>query len=179
MIKTDRLLLRALREDDIDWFAALHADVEVMADLGGPFTRTASEAKLDRYQDALRKHGISRWAVETAGGEAIGYSGVLPQLRADHPLGPHCEIGWRFARGVWGGGYATESARAALAHAFGSGIEEVVSYTSVDNRRSQAVMNRIGLRRDAARDFAADYGHGVLWHGLVWAAARNTATGGV
>jgi hypothetical protein len=35
-IETLRLRLRPWRENDRAWFAALHADLEVMADLGGP-----------------------------------------------------------------------------------------------------------------------------------------------
>jgi RimJ/RimL family protein N-acetyltransferase len=65
---------------------------------------------------------------------------------------------------------ATESARAALKHAFERGVREVVSYTSADNLRSQAVMARLELERARSRDFVADYGQGSLWHGLVWVA---------
>ena len=141
-----------------------------MADLGGPFDRARSDAKFARYRAALVEHGISRWAVEDAGGAFIGYAGVLFRPDAAHPLGAHHEIGWRFARAAWGRGFATESAGAALAHAFAhSGLREIFSYTSAENVRSQAVMARLRLRRDASRDFVADYGGGP-WRGLVWVA---------
>jgi len=48
-IETPRLRLRPWRDGDRIGFAALHADPEVMADLGGPIDRSASDAKLDRY----------------------------------------------------------------------------------------------------------------------------------
>lgn len=140
-----------------------------MADLGGPVDRASSDAKLDRYRAAYAKHGLSRWAVEDANG-FVGYAGVMPRLTPDHPLGAHYEIGWRFARAAWGRGYATESARAALKHAFERGLREVVSYTSADNLRSRAVMARLELERAPSRDFVADYGQGRSWHGLVWVA---------
>lgn len=168
MIQTKRLLLRPWRADDGPAFAELHADPEVMADLGGPFDRAASDGKLERYRAAYLEHGISRWAVEDADGHFVGYAGVMPRPASDHPLGPHHEIGWRFARSVWGRGYATESAGAALKHAFACcGLREIVSYTSADNLRSQAIMKRLKLQRDESRDFVADYGLGPWW-GLVW-----------
>lgn len=169
MIRTERLSLRPWRDDDYEAFARLHSDPEVMADLGGPIDRAASDAKLDRYRAAFWEHGLSRWAVEDADG-FVGYAGVMPRLAPDHPLGAHHEIGWRLARAAWGRGYATESAAAALQHAFACGLREVVSYTSADNLRSQAVMARLELKRAQSRDFVADYGQGRLWHGLVWVA---------
>ncbi len=170
VIRTTRLLLRHWSADDGPAFAELHADPEVMADLGGPFDRVASGRKFDRYRAAYEEHGISRWAVEDADGTFVGYAGIMPRPASDHPLGPHHEIGWRFVRAAWGRGYATESARAALRHAFEhSRLSEIVSYTSADNLRSQAVMMRLGLQRDASRDFTADCGLGP-WQGLVWVA---------
>lgn len=170
MIRTQRLLLRPWRDDDGGAFARLHADAEVMADLGGPFDRAQSDAKLARYRAAYSEHGISRWAVEDADGAFVGYAGVVYRSDAAHPLGAHYEIGWRFTRAAWGRGYASESARTALADAFARcGLREVLSYTSPDNVRSQAVMARLQLQRDASRDFVADYGGGP-WRGLVWVA---------
>lgn len=172
MIHTKRLLLRPWGDDDGPAFARLHVDPEVMADLGGPIDRAASDRKLDRYRAAYVEHGVSRWAVDDADGKFVGYSGVVPRPRSDHPLGPHHEIGWRFVRTVWGRGYATESAAAALSDAFERyDLSEILAYTSADNLRSQAVMARLGLERDEARDFVADYGLGA-WRGLVWVARR-------
>ena len=176
VIKTHRLILRAWRDDDGAVFARMHSDVEVMADLGGPIDQTSSIAKLDRYRAAYLEHGIARWAVEDRGGNFLGYAGVMPRPSPDHPLGPHHEIGWRFVRSAWGCGYATESARAALRDAFAKGLNEVVSYTSEDNFRSQAVMVRLSLQRDQGRDFVADYGSN-RWRGLVWVAQAQNWTG--
>jgi RimJ/RimL family protein N-acetyltransferase len=73
-------------------------------------------------------------------------------------------------RTAWGRGYATEAASAAMEHAFAHcDLQEIITYTSADNVRSQAVMERLKLRRDSSRDFVADYGKGE-WRGLVWVA---------
>jgi len=151
-------------------FAALNADPEVARDLGGPLSRAASDAKLDRYMDTFGRRGFCRWAIETGDGDFLGYAGVMPP-REDHPLYPHCEVGWRLTRDAWGHGYATEAARAALDDIFTRvGLMEVVSFTAPDNLRSQAVMARLDLIRDVSRDFTLQDERLGLWRGLVWVA---------
>ena len=173
ILTTARLGLRPWREEDRAAFAALAADPEVMRDLGGPLDRARSDAKLDRYRAAFDRHGFCRWAVESLSEEFLGYAGIMP-LGPSHPLGPGVEIGWRLMRRAWGHGYATEAAEAALRDGFERlGFGEILAYTAPDNLRSQAVMARLGLQREPARDFTATY-DGVAWHGLVWAARPST-----
>lgn len=172
-IETPRLCLRSWRITDRDAFAAMNSDAEVMADEGGPLDRASSDAKLDRYAATFERHGFGRWLVEDREGRFLGYAGVMPSP-AGHPLGAHVEIGWRFVRAAWGHGYATEAARAALDDALGrAGLPEVLAYAAPDNLRSQAVMERLRLFRDPARDFTADYPGQKGWRGLVWVARRG------
>ena len=169
-IDTRRTRLRPWRKTDREAFAGLNSDPEVARDLGGPLGRAASDAKLDRYIAAFEQRGFCRWAIETRGGEFLGYAGVMPP-RGDHPVGPHCEVGWRLQRSAWGYGYATEAARAALDDVFTRvGLLEVLSYTSSENLRSQAVMQRLRLTREPSRDFTLHDERLGLWRGLVWVA---------
>jgi RimJ/RimL family protein N-acetyltransferase len=169
MLRTLRLTLRPWRESDRAAFAALNADPEVSWDLGGPLDRSQSDAKFDRYVATFERHGFCRLALHDPQELFLGYAGVMPSP-PDHPLGPHADIGWRLVRSAWGQGYATEAAAAALLDAFTRiGLGEVLAYTSPDNARSQAVMRRLGLQRDPARDFSRMY-NGSPWHGLVWVA---------
>lgn len=169
-IETPRLRLCCWRDTHRDAFAVLHADPEVMADYGGPIDRAASDAKLDRYIAAFRRHGLCRWAIHDRAGSFLGYAGVMP-VEEGHPIGRHFEIGWRLVRSAWGRGYATEAAGAALQDAFTrGGLREVLAYTAPDNLRSQGVMERLRLQRDPARDFAARYDGVGNWRGLVWVA---------
>jgi RimJ/RimL family protein N-acetyltransferase len=169
MIKTPRLRLHLWDDRHREAFALMHADPEVMADIGGSIDRSESNQKLNRYCAAQREYGISRWAVENLDGVFLGYAGVMPRSSKDHPLGAHFEVGWRFVRNAWGQGYATESARAALRHAVHQvGLSEIVSYTNPDNERSQTVMTKLNLVRDPARDFMTLTATGVQWQGLVW-----------
>ena len=152
--RTERLWLRQWRDDDWAPFAALNADPEVMRHF--PSTLDEHESNAFAYRNAalLEVHGYGLWAVEqAASGEFLGMVG-LNQPLWDARFTPCTEVGWRFARSAWGHGYATEAARAALAVAFGPlRLDEVVSFTTVANTRSRAVMERLGMARDAAEDF--------------------------
>ncbi|MEM7142918.1 MAG: GNAT family N-acetyltransferase [Actinomycetota bacterium] len=169
-ITTDRLILRPWSTGDADAFASMNADAEVMADLGGPLPRAASDAKLERFRRSLEVDDITRWVVTDPAGRFLGYCGAVAH-DDDHPLGAHHDIGWRLARSAWGRGYATEAAAAALADAFDRlGLDEVLAYTSADNVRSQSVMAKLGLARRPERDFVREYDDVGGWTGLVWVA---------
>lgn len=150
---TGRLRLRQWRDLDRVPFAEMNSDPEVMAFFPAVQSRESSDAAIDAWQTQFRERGWSNWAAERlVDGMFIGFVGLsIP--RRTLPFSPCVEVGWRLARRYWGCGYATEGARAALRTAFGRlGIEEVVSFTSVLNIRSRAVMERIGMR-NAHEDF--------------------------
>ncbi|HUP85998.1 MAG TPA: GNAT family N-acetyltransferase [Acidimicrobiales bacterium] len=154
MLRTERLLLRAWRDEDRPPFAALNADPEVRLHFPSVLDRAASDLEADRHAAGLEERGWGLWAVEVVGGSSfVGFVGLAPATFAA-PFTPAVEIGWRLARLAWGRGYATEAASTVLRHAFEEvGLEEVVSFTAVENARSRRVMEKIGLTRDPADDF--------------------------
>ncbi|MEU7690595.1 GNAT family N-acetyltransferase [Microbispora hainanensis] len=167
-IRTERLVLRRWREDDKEPFAALNADPVVMEHFPATLSREDSDALAERIEAGFDEHGFGLWAVE-ADGEFIGFTGLsVPRFTA--PFTPCVEIGWRLARSAWGRGYATEAARASLEDGFGrAGLTEVISFTAVQNVRSQAVMRRLGMTHDPADDFdhpALPAGHPLRRHVL-------------
>ncbi|GAA4993505.1 GNAT family N-acetyltransferase [Kineococcus glutinatus] len=169
-LRTDRLLLRRWREEDLAPFAALNADPEVVEHLAAPLDRAGSDALAARGDGEFDRHGWGLWAVEVAegpdAGRFAGFTGLLEQTFEAH-FTPAVEVGWRLARWSWGRGYATEAATRALDVAFGdpaaggAGLAEVVSITTPSNVRSQAVMRRLGMRRDPADDFDHSIAAGV------------------
>ena len=152
---TPRLRLRAWREEDREPLAAMSADPEVMQFFPGLLDRAASDALYDRIVAHEAAHGFGLWAVEIAE-RGLPFAGFIGLVRCnfDAHFTPAIEIGWRLCRAAWGGGYATEGARAALDHGFDVlGADEIVSLTVPANRRSRAVMERLGMHRDPADDF--------------------------
>jgi RimJ/RimL family protein N-acetyltransferase len=152
-LDTARLSLRGWQQCDREPFAAMNADPEVMAFFPAPLSRAASDASIDAWQQAFAARGWSNWAVEVRSTNAfIGFVGLSVPGRA-LPFSPCVEVGWRLARTAWGRGYATEAAREALKFGFAVlCLREIVSFTTLGNRRSRAVMERIGLQ-DTHEDF--------------------------
>ena len=153
-LRTDRLILRRWRDGDREPFARMNADPEVMRHFVRPLTRDESDALAARLDRQFDERGYGAWAVEVLD-EApfIGYVGLVYHTFPAH-FTPAAEVGWRLAQAYWGNGYATEAARAAIVDGFDRiGLTDIVSMTAAPNVRSIAVMERLGMTRDAADDF--------------------------
>ena len=145
-LETERLLLRPFRPGDIDDYAALNADPEVLHYLGGgtePWDRSRSWRHMAFLMGHWQLGGAGMWVLEhKETGEFIGVVGFSA------PDGwPGFELAWILARRSWGHGYATEAARAALSHAFMTlKKDRVISLIHPDNQASICVAKRIGER---------------------------------
>ncbi len=178
-LRTERLLLRQWRDSDREPFAELNADPETMRYFPATIAREESDAFVDRVSELIAERGWGLWAVEVVGGSPfVGFVGL--NVTRFEPLVGAVEIGWRLRREHWGKGYATEAAREALRFGFEElGLEEIVSFTSVENTPSRRVMERIGMTRDPSRDFdhpGIPAGHPLQRH-VLYAARAQTAGG--
>lgn len=168
--ETARLRLRQWRDEDLEPFAALNADPQVMAHFPALLTRERSDALAAAARARIAERGWGNWAVERRdSGAFIGFVG-LSVPRADLPCSPCVEIGWRLAAAHWGQGHATEAARAVLRYGFEIlRLPEIVSLTAEGNLRSRAVMHRLGLRESPGEAFehpGVPEGHALRWHCL-------------
>lgn len=145
---TERLRLRQWIAADREPFAALNADPTVMEFYPAPLGRAESDAMANRCQSLIAERGWGFWAVERKDTqEFIGFVGLhtpAPEL----PFSPCVEIGWRLAAKHWGKGFATEAARCALRIGFERlALPEIVSFASIGNTKSRAIMERLGMRQ--------------------------------
>jgi RimJ/RimL family protein N-acetyltransferase len=147
---TERLQLRQWRDEDKPIFAEMNADPRVMEFFPSLLTRQQSDAGVDRSITHIEKYGWGFWALELRETEEfLGFVG-MKNVTEDLPFAPAVEIGWRLAFPYWGKGYASEAAKASLDVAFNTlNLSEVVSFTPLQNLRSQRVMERLGMRRDS------------------------------
>lgn len=152
-IDTDRLCLRMFRSEDFEAYARLLGDPLVMRYIadGRPLRRNEAWRNLALILGHWQLRGFGLWAVEErASGRLVGRIGFF------QPEGwPGFEIGWLLSPSVWGRGYATEGARAALAHAFEElGAEHVISLIHPENEASVRVAERIGERLEGSTEVA-------------------------
>jgi len=153
MIETERLILRPFRDGDRGPFAAINADPRVGDWLGGPITREQSDAMVDRINAQIAADGFGFWAAERrSDGRLVGMIGLRRNVGPPAPMA--LELGWRLSPDAQGAGLATEGARAAMDWGFANlDTHEILAWTASTNVRSQAVMRRIGMTPDPARDF--------------------------
>ena len=156
LIETERLLLRPLLASDLEPYAALMADPEVVRHLGGkPYTRDEAAGALALMMERFANDGYGQVAiVRKADRRFLGRCGLLvwelPAWRPTSHLearGPtETEIAWRLAHAYWGNGYATEAAAAVRDYAFATlGLTRLISLITPANSRSIAVARRIGM----------------------------------
>jgi ribosomal-protein-alanine N-acetyltransferase len=168
-LRTPRLSLRRWRESDLEPFAELNADPEVMRWFPTTLDPAASDAMVERIEAHHDEHGYGLWAVEVHGsarGPApfVGFVGLSrPGFDPPFPHADPCvEVGWRLARQWWGLGIATEAAAESLRVGFEEvGLSQIDSWTVSANVASQAVMTRVGMsyvgRFDHPRASPADW----------------------
>lgn len=145
-METRHLLLRRFTLDDAEAFLPLISLPEIIR-----YTGDTPVSMLEEAREALRTRALSDYAVhgygrlaviEKASGRLVGFSGLKYVAELSE-----VDIGYRFLRDTWGKGYATESARAVVAHgAREHGIKRIVGTVHPENLASGRVLEKLGLR---------------------------------
>jgi len=155
VLKTPRLRIRSWTDADRDLFREINADPKVMEYFAFRRSHAESDALLEKLNGSIRDTGLGFYALELSEtAEPIGFCGLslanMPEIFPAETV----EIGWRLATRFWGHGYVTEAARALLDFAFiDKDIPAILAFAVADNRRSTAVMERIGMKRCPQMDF--------------------------
>lgn len=126
----------------------MNADPEVMRYFLKRLDESESNAFVSRIESHFAERGYGLWAVELKQKkEFIGFIG-LTYTSFESDFTPCIEIGWRLKKECWGNGYATEGAMGCLFYSFNSlGLTEIYSFTSVLNKGSERIMQKIGMTK--------------------------------
>ena len=150
-IETERLLLRELRNSDLDDMFELDSNPNVHKYLGNKPIKTKTEAQkiLDSVLQQYKERGIGRFAViEKASGTFIGWSGI--RLNTEYNMNGYTkyyDVGYRLIERFWGKGYATESGVASINYAFNTmKLPELYATTEISNHASHNALLKIGLQ---------------------------------
>ncbi len=155
---TERLELRWLTEDDADLMLAIWTDPGFVQHVGDRGVRTVEQAR-EAMGPALAlydSHGYGAYRVALRdGGPAIGICGLFQRPVFDHP-----DIG-----------YALEAARVVMREARdGVGIARVLAIVSPGNRRSIALLEKLGMHAEGTTRMPGEDDDLLLY-------ARNFADG--
>lgn len=140
-LETERLILREIREEDLDGWAELMSDPDSAQYIGGTLNRAQSWRAMATFAGCWSLKGFGMFSVvEKSSGRWIGRLGPW------QPEGwPGTEVGWSILKSAWGKGYAAEGATAAIDWAFANlGWSEVIHVIDVENARSIALAERLG-----------------------------------
>jgi RimJ/RimL family protein N-acetyltransferase len=141
-LETARLRLRQFEEADLDEYARITADPEVMRYVGGkPLSRDEAWRSLGYILGHWKIRGYGLWAAEEkASGALVGRIGLY------RPEGwPGLEVGWLVDRARWGEGFASEGGAAAMTHAFlRVAAKRLISVIEPANAASIRVAEKLG-----------------------------------
>lgn len=160
-LETERLILRAPTEADVDQDAAFYA-TEAARFVGGPKRRDETWRTVAMLLGHWVMRGYGFWSLEDKiTGAYLGRTGLwFPEAW------PEPEIGWTLMPHATGRGYATEAAQAARAHAYDIlGWSTAISLIDPANTASQAVARRLGAQPERDYDHPA-FGRVTIWRHL-------------
>jgi RimJ/RimL family protein N-acetyltransferase len=143
-MRTERLGFGTWTPDDLDLAMGLWGDLRVTELIGGPFSRDSVERRLAQEIASQAEHGFQYWPVfRLPDAVHVGCCGLRPVPGRDAVV----ELGFHLRADQWGRGYATEAARAAIDHAFGTlRMASIVAGHNPGNDASRRVLLRLGFR---------------------------------
>jgi RimJ/RimL family protein N-acetyltransferase len=164
-LRTERLLLRQWRPEDAGPLHEIYVQPEFLETMP-PIDLERTRVQVDRFARGWAEDGYSQWAAcDVGSGRLIGRIGVL--CHHDWPLSaaPVPEVGWVLHRDFWGRGLAAEGGLASVEcwREHLPSEPRLYSFTTPRNRRSRAVMERLGFTQSGT---AYRHRHGIVWYAL-------------
>ena len=147
-LNTERLLLRAFDMDDLDPFASMVSDLEVMQQAtydGTAMTRTQAWNWLCFMLGHWHMRGFGIWGIEEkTSGELIGRIGLQFLDSFDD-----VELVWMLAKSAWGKGFASEGARAAIDYGLITlALPRIAAVIRQENKPSIRLAERLGMEME-------------------------------
>ena len=145
ILETERITMRPITPDDLEWLIEMRTPDAVNRYLGGPAmqNRESLTKRLPFYLSCHEKNGFG-FSVMTLKqtGEKIGTSGLQP-LEGSGEI----EVGYNLSEKFWRKGLGYECAMGWLKFGFETvGLEKIVAVAHPDNTGSWRIMEKCGMR---------------------------------
>lgn len=141
---TERLRLEPVCRAHLEDLVTMRSDPRVAEWFLEPMDRSSALRSISDAEEAWRRDGFGPWSAYLMGGASFVGQGGARWCQVEGE--PVVEVGWSLSPSFWGNGYATEIGRAGIDLAFErTDVAGVVAYTLPGNRRSRAVMERLGM----------------------------------
>ena len=154
MYETNRLILREWQDKDSEPFVKLNQDPDVMEFFPKLKTKDETIASITSIKNGFKEKYFGLYACELKDThQFIGFVGLdIPVFEA--PFTPCVEIGWRIAKEFWGQGLAVEAAHKCFEIGFNIfNLDEIVSFTAIPNKKSERVMQKLGMNHNEGENF--------------------------
>ena len=153
-IRTDRLVMRPILAEDLDAYAAMYADPEVVRFISDGTTATRDETA-EWLERTIRRNELDGWdmrsVVRVDDGAVLGRCGIAVR---EIEGGIEREVGYLFGREHWGRGYATEAASAMRDRALHElGLRKVIALIQHENEASKRVAAKLGMAYERDVEF--------------------------
>ena len=149
-LRTERLVLRPVTEDDLDVMLAIRNAPEVVAttSTGEPLPRERMAGQLERRAESWRERGLGSWLI-LLDGDPVGFVEVAPIGEGSGVDPDEIELGVIVHPDHWGKGFAGEAALAVAADCFERvGLERVYAGVDPENAKSLRVVSKApGVRQ--------------------------------
>ncbi|MFG0331460.1 MAG: GNAT family N-acetyltransferase [Phycisphaerales bacterium] len=163
IISTERLSLREVQLDDLEFVASMLGDPEVVRFWPAAFSRDDARGWIAKQRSRYETDGFGYWlAIEHATGEPVGAVGLMT---TELP-GGECEVGlgWIVNRPHWRRGFAYEGASACVTYAFDElGLGRLTAVIRPENEASLGVARKLGMIEERETEFAG-LAHILLAH---------------
>ncbi|MBC6445547.1 MAG: GNAT family N-acetyltransferase [Alphaproteobacteria bacterium GM202ARS2] len=142
-LETPRLLIESFELSDVDDYAEIVADPNVMRYLnrdGSSLSRSEAKEYVENCIESERQHGFARYAVKRHDtSELIGMCGFKQ-------MPDYVDLGFRYAKAYWRKGYGFEAAAAVINYGFSAlNLPEIVAIASKKNTGSIRIIQKLGF----------------------------------
>jgi RimJ/RimL family protein N-acetyltransferase len=142
-LETHRLIIRSWKDSDLEPYARIVSDLDVMKFIADGNTQTPAQARhfIETMRAREQDRGWILWAVELkATAELMGCCGF-------GVLDEQLDFGWRYAKKFWRQGFGTEAAQAVLRYGIETyGFQQIRAVAYTANRASIRIMEKAGMR---------------------------------